>query len=130
MPGSWMEYIKSVLIDSGFVTKAAICGLDGKLWAASDDFDIAASDIRGVLGAFVDPTELRIDGIHLGTEEYTCTRADGVIIAGRESTHGTGCILYKCNTCLIVGVFGEGGHPGGCYNIILKLGDYLRDNSY
>lgn len=125
-----MEYVTSVLIDSGFVTKAAIFGLDGHRWAASGGFEISPNEIRDIVGAYVDPTNLMTDGIILGTDEYTCTRADGMIIAGRKSVQGTGCILYKCRTCLIIGVFGEGGHPGGCYNITLRLGDYLRDIGY
>lgn len=55
---------------------------------------------------------------------------DSTIMVGREIATGFGCVIFKCKTCLIVGVYEEGVHPGGCYNMISKVGDYLKDQGY
>ncbi|CAJ0569941.1 unnamed protein product, partial [Mesorhabditis spiculigera] len=48
----WRSYIDDQLVGSGSVTKAAIVGLDGAIWAKSDHFNIgddeAAAAAQGI----------------------------------------------------------------------------------
>ena len=127
MPSSWNEYISTVMTDSGFVTKGAIYGIDNRKWASSKGFDITGEEVKALVNGFTDPAKLWTDGIKLNGREYTCTRSESGLLVGRESTEGSGCIIYRCNKCVVIGVHEEGAHPGGCYNLIVKLGDYLKD---
>ena len=45
---SWQSYVDDHLVGSGNVTKAAIVGLDGNVWAQSPEFNVRA---RARLGA-------------------------------------------------------------------------------
>jgi profilin len=130
MPCTWKEYVNNVLLESGYVSRAAILGNDGKSWATSTGFYISPAELREIIPAFVDSSKIRNDGICLNNKKYTCTRVDSTIMVGREISSGWGCVLYKCKTCFIVGVYEDGAHPGGCYNMIIKVGDYLKDQGY
>jgi profilin len=37
---SWQDLVNNNLIGTGFVSKAAICGLDGSIWGKSDNFKV------------------------------------------------------------------------------------------
>ena len=119
----------NVLIDSGFVSRAAILGHDGRAWAASPGFHVQPVAVQQIVDGFVDPCKIRIEGMNVGTRKYTCTKVDSSVMIGRDSATGYGCIVYRCKTCILVGVYEE-THPGGCYNMLVKVGDYLRDQGY
>ena len=127
MPPAWKEYVTNVLVESGYVSKAAIVGHDGKRWATSYGFEVAATETLSIIDGYIDPSKLQNDGIRLAGKEYTYTRSDSVVMVGRSVKTGWGCIIYKCRTCLVIGVYEEGTHPGGCFNMVTKLGDYLKD---
>lgn len=123
--------MNNVLLESGFVSKAAIVGLqDGRKWAATHNFDVSFQEVSDIVNGFVDPSKLRLVGISLHQSVYTFTRMDSAIMVGRDSGTGHGCVIYRCRTCLVIGVYEEGAHPGGCYNMITKLGDYLKDQGF
>lgn len=127
MPSSWNEYITTVMTDSGYVSKGAIYGTDGRKWAASKDFDVSGDEVKNFVCGFTDPTILWVDGVRVAGKVYTCTRSETGLIVGRESAEGTGCVIYRCNKCVVIAVHEEGAHPGGCYNLITKLGEYLKE---
>ena len=37
---SWQDMVNNSLLGSGYVSKAAICGLDGSIWGKSDNFNV------------------------------------------------------------------------------------------
>lgn len=37
---SWQALIDNNLINTGFVSKAAICGFDGSIWGKSENFKV------------------------------------------------------------------------------------------
>lgn len=43
---SWQDYVDKQLLASRCVTKAAIAGLDGNVWAKSDGFEVSISNIN------------------------------------------------------------------------------------
>ena len=80
---------------------------------------------------FEDSTRLRKEGIFLQHDHFTLTRVtDGRIMVGRDETTGFGCVIYRCGTCLLVTCYEEGNHPGGCYSLVTKLGDFLVENGF
>lgn len=127
MPSSWNEYITIVLTDSGFVSRGAIYGVDGRKWASTSGFDVTCEEIKTLVGGFTDPTRLFKEGVRVSGRCYTCTRAESGLVMGRESAEGTGCMVFKCHKCLVIATHEEGAHPGGCYNVVTKLGEYLKE---
>lgn len=53
---SWQDYVDKQLMASRCVTKAAIAGHDGNVWAKSDGFEVSLS----LCSAFVDKCDSKI----------------------------------------------------------------------
>lgn len=58
---SWSSYIDNLLA-SGNVKKAAICGHDGSLWAASEGFSVSPDEAKNLLTAFSNNSALTQSG--------------------------------------------------------------------
>ena len=129
MPSSWNEYIGTVLSDSGHVSRSAIYGIsDSRKWASSAGFDVTSDEVRSLVVGFMDPSRLWKDGVYLGGRKYTCTRSESSLIVGRESAEGNGCVIFRCCKCLVIGTHEGEAHPGGCYSVVTKLGEYLKEH--
>lgn len=49
---SWQDYVDKQLLASRCVTKAAIAGHDGNIWAKSEGFDVSVRLLLFVAGGF------------------------------------------------------------------------------
>ena len=58
---SWDSYINN-LTSSGQVQKAAIYGLDGSKWAASEGFEVAKDEFDVIKAGFSDKMKLSMSG--------------------------------------------------------------------
>lgn len=61
---SWNTYVET-LENSGNVKKAAICGLDGSLWAASSGWTIKPEEVKTLNSCFSDKASLYEKGNNL-----------------------------------------------------------------
>nr|KAG5714095.1 hypothetical protein BaRGS_020423 [Batillaria attramentaria] len=129
---TWHDYVHVLLMESGNVARAAIHRTkDGVSLASTDDLDLSYEQVQLLLQGFDDSTRLRKEGIWLGHEHFTLTRiTDRRIMVGRDARTGAGCVIYRCVTCIIVACYEDGNHPGGCYSLITKLGDFLVDSGF
>lgn len=58
---SWQDYVDRQLLASRCITKAAIAGLDGNVWAKSDGFEVSWSSKAGLrVSNMVDETIVSI----------------------------------------------------------------------
>ncbi|CAH0725949.1 unnamed protein product, partial [Brenthis ino] len=69
---SWQDYVDKQLIASRCVTKAAIAGHDGNVWAKSEGFDISKDEVGKIVAGF---------------ENESILTSGGVTIAGRLALH-------------------------------------------
>ncbi|ESP00736.1 hypothetical protein LOTGIDRAFT_112056 [Lottia gigantea] len=128
---SWKDYI-AALLEKGHASKAAIhsCG-EGKLWAGCLAFDISREEVLEIVDGFSDSSILRQYGININGKRYTLTRiSEGKIMVGRDVFNGSGCVIYKCNTCVIICVHDENMSLGGCYSVVERIGDFLCNKSF
>ena len=115
-------------MSSGVITKAAIIGLDkARTWASSANFEVDVVEARYLIEGFMDPTEIRSQGILLDGQYLVCIRADSDLIIGRKA--GGGCIIAKCKQLIIITMFKD-PFQANCCNLICKLATYLRDRSF
>ncbi|XP_071118297.1 profilin-1-like [Haliotis cracherodii] len=128
---TWEQYI-CALLEKGYVTRAAICSIkDGKRWAASPGFDVTAAEVMAIAAGFEDcGAKLREDGLCVGCAQYTLTRVNSTTMVGRSAASGSGCVIYRCCSCFVIGVYEDCACAGGCYNIITRMGDFLRYDGY
>ncbi len=120
-----MDYIDNTLMSSGIITKASIVGIaKNKEWAASKDFEVTHEEAVQILNGFVDPTDIRANGIHLDEKDYVCIRSDSDLLIGRIA--GGGCIIGKCKKVMIVALFDD-PFQTNCCNLVCKVATYLKN---
>jgi len=96
---SWDQYVTN-LTSSGSVTKAAICGLDGSVWAQSAGFNIKPDEVKKMVDGFKKADPLRQCGITVGGVKYIYLQSDDKQIQGKKDQ--TGVSIAKAGKCLVI----------------------------
>jgi len=126
---SWQTYVDSQICGSVDCKFACIAGLaNGQIWAQKGN-SVTEDEIR-LIGSKItsDPAYFQTNGIILGGAKYICITAEKNLLRGRKDKNGL-CIVAT-NTCLLIAVANDGVVAGTLNNVVEKLGDYLRNNSY
>jgi len=124
---SWDQYITN-LTASGCVTKAAICGLDGSVWAQSAGFNMKPDEIKKLVDGFKKADGLRQNGITVGGTKYIFLQSDDSQIQGKKDQ--TGISAAKSGKCVIIGTYASGIQPGNCRMQVERIRDYLTTSGY
>mmetsp|Transcript_21913 Transcript_21913/g.61599 ORF Transcript_21913/g.61599 Transcript_21913/m.61599 type:complete len:127 (-) Transcript_21913:82-462(-) len=125
---SWQSYVDSSLVGTGCVTKGALFGHDGNVWATSAGFSVSKDEASKIVAAFSNPSTIQINGFQVNKVTFRCLRADDRSIYGRQGA--TGVVCCKTNQALIIAFYDENIQPGQCTNVTEKLADYLREQNY
>ncbi|KAF9202234.1 profilin, required for normal timing of actin polymerization in response to thermal stress, partial [Haplosporangium sp. Z 27] len=126
---SWQAYVDTNLVSTGKVDKGAIFGLDASLWATSADFKVGGAEVKKLVAAFTDPTDVATNGLFLEGEKYIYLRspADNIIYA-RKGT--TGVVAVKTKQAVILGHYNEHIAAGDCNGVVEGLAHYLEGVGY
>ena len=107
---------------------AAICGLDGGIWAQSAGFPGLSDDECGnILKGFEDISILGEKGVTIGGNKFMLIASDveeGVI---RGKNGPSGVVIKKTASGLVIGMHGSDVATGECSMVVEKLADYLRE---
>ncbi|KAF9174253.1 profilin, required for normal timing of actin polymerization in response to thermal stress [Mortierella sp. AD011] len=126
---SWQAYVDENLIGTGKVSKAAIFGLDGGLWAVTPGFSIEAAELDKLIKAFDDANDVQEKGLYLESQKYYYLRSSHNSVYARLGTTGVTCV--KTNQAVLVGYYDESMQKAGeCTMVVEALGDYLRSQGY
>ncbi|CAH1229496.1 PFN4 [Branchiostoma lanceolatum] len=94
---SWQAYVDTNMVGTGHVSKGAILGLDGTVWAKSPDFNISAPEAQHIAQNISNPGALQGSGARVEEEKHFCVRADGSFAYTKKGDSGM-CIV-KCKQC-------------------------------
>ncbi|KAJ3292958.1 profilin, required for normal timing of actin polymerization in response to thermal stress [Borealophlyctis nickersoniae] len=125
---SWQSYVDSNLVGTKKITKAAIHGHDGSLWATSKGFSIAPQEVQTLVKGYTDPSGVRANGLHLGGVKYIVIRADDRSIYGKKGTGGV--VTVKTKQAVLIGVYEDPIQPGEATKVVEALADYLISVNY
>jgi len=125
---SWQEYIDKQLINSNCVTKAAICGLEGDVWAKSDDFEVTKPEVQALIKGFENTTDLASNGVTLAGQRYIYLSGTDRIVRGKLGRNGIHCM--KTTQGIIISVYEDPVQPQQAATVVEKLGDYLISCGY
>ena len=107
---------------------AAICGLDGGVWAQSASFPgLRDEECATLLKGFEDIGILGEKGVTIGGNKFMLIASDveeGVI---RGKNGPSGVVIKKTVSGLVIGMHGSDVTTGECSLVVEKLADYLRD---
>ena len=127
---SWQAYVDTNLVGSGKVTKAAILGQKGGVWATSPGFTLSAEEQKAITDAFGagGVASLQSSGLRLQGQKYILLRADDNSVYGKTPTGG--CALVKTKQAILVGVYEAPLQAGESTPVVESLGDYLKSVNY
>jgi len=124
---SWDSYITN-LTGTNSVAKAAVCGLDGSVWAQSPAFNVKPDEVKKVVDSFRNADSLRQHGVTVGGQRYIFLQSDDSQIQGKKDQ--TGISIAKAGKCLVIGTYANGMQPGNCRMQVERIRDYLVSAGY
>ncbi|KAI8894928.1 profilin [Globomyces pollinis-pini] len=125
---SWQAYVDTNLVGTGKVSRAAIHGHDGSLWATSKGFTVSPTEIQSIVGAFKDAGGVRANGLLVGGVKHIAIRADDRSVYGKKGTSGVACV--KTKQAILIAMYDEPVQPGECTKVVEALADYLISVNY
>ncbi|KAF8938312.1 profilin-1A [Dissophora ornata] len=125
---SWQAYVDGNLVGTGKVTKGAIFGLDGSLWATTPGFSVGTPEAQKLIAAFANTDDIQANGLYLEGKKYFYLRNGDNSIYARLGAAGVTCV--KTNMAVLIGQYAENMQAGDCTVVVEALGDYLRNQGY
>uniref|UniRef100_A0A336KD15 Profilin n=1 Tax=Culicoides sonorensis TaxID=179676 RepID=A0A336KD15_CULSO len=125
---SWQDYVDNQLIASHCVSKAAICGHDGSVWAKTDNFEVTQPEIMKLVQGFEKTELLTSGGVTLAGQRYIYLSGTDRVIRAKFGKTGVHCM--KTTQAVIVSIYEEPVQPQQAASVVEKLGDYLITCGY
>ncbi|WVF66789.1 hypothetical protein IAT40_001531 [Kwoniella sp. CBS 6097] len=126
---SWQAYVDDHLVGTGKVSKAAILGKQGGVWAASSGYNLSQQEQDAVVKtAFGQPDQIRANGITLSGFKFMCIQANPDEVIGRKGERGV--FIIPTTQAILVAEYDAPVSAGEANVIVTKLADYLKSVSY
>ncbi|KAJ1914545.1 profilin, required for normal timing of actin polymerization in response to thermal stress [Mycoemilia scoparia] len=125
---SWQSFVDTNLVGTGQISQAAICGLDGGVWAKSPGFDVKIDEVKKLVEGYNKPEDITASGFTINGEKYFTLQATDRSIYGRRGASGAVCV--KSNKAVIISLYGENVEAGNVVNVTEKLCDYFIQLQY
>jgi len=125
---SWQSYVDDQLLAAKTVSKAAIAGHDGNIWATSEGFAATAAELKFIISNLGQTDQFAMNGLKVGGVKYMFLSGDDKVVRGKKGTSGVH--IVKTVQAVIVAVYEEPIVPEQCANTTEKLGEYLISVGY
>ncbi|KAM3964625.1 profilin chickadee [Aphomia sociella] len=125
---SWQDYVDKQLMASRCVTKAAIAGHDGNVWAKSEGFEILKDEVAKIVAGFENESLLTSGGVTIAGTRYIYLSGTDRIIRAKLGKVGVHCM--KTQQAVVISLYQEPIQPQQAASVVEKLGDYLITCGY
>ncbi|KAN0065147.1 profilin, required for normal timing of actin polymerization in response to thermal stress [Thecaphora frezii] len=125
---SWQGYVDTNLVGTGKISRAAILGLKGGVWAHSSGFNVTADEQKAIIAGFDDASPLQASGIRAGDKKFFCLGVTPKTIYGKSGADGF--VAVKTNQAVLVCLYDAPIVPGDANKVAEGLGDYLVSAGY
>jgi len=125
---SWQSYVDDHLVATGTVSKAALVGLDGSIWAASAGFGLTTAETKKFISNWA---SMQATGINVAGVKYMFLRGPPMEekkVLGKKGDSGV--IIVKTTQAFIVSVYEAPIISEQCGPTTEKLADYLVSVGY
>jgi len=124
---SWQSYVDDHLVATGTVSKAALVGLDGSIWAASAGFGLTTAETKKFISNWA---SMQATGINVAGVKYMFLRGPPMEKKVLGKKGDSGVIIVKSTQAFIVSVYEAPIISEQCGQTTEKLGDYLVSVGY
>ncbi|KAJ5822628.1 Profilin-1B [Penicillium robsamsonii] len=125
---SWQQYVDYQLLGSRKVSKAAILGLNGGVWAISEGFQLSSEEQNAVVSAFQNTSQTQAKGLKLNGQKYFAVQVSNSSIYLKKGANGA--IIVKTTQTAVVAVYESPIQQAESAPVVEGLGDYLRSNGF
>ncbi|RPD65417.1 profilin [Lentinus tigrinus ALCF2SS1-7] len=125
---SWQAYVDTNLLGTGKISKAAIVGLAGGVWASSPGYTLSADEQKTIVSAFNDPANTQAHGIRLAGQKFFTLSANDRSVYGKKG--GDGCVLVKTKQAVLVAEYTAPIQAPEATPVVENLADYLIGVGY
>ncbi|EJD07866.1 profilin [Fomitiporia mediterranea MF3/22] len=125
---SWQAYVDDNLVGTGKISRAAILGLQGGVWASSAGYNLTAEEQKAVVDSFARPDEAQAHGVKLAGQKFFTLQASDQHVYGKKGADG--CVLVKTKQAVLVTEYTAPIQAGEATTIVEKLADYLKSVNY
>ncbi|XP_045472138.1 profilin [Harmonia axyridis] len=125
---SWQDYVDKQLLASRCVSKAAIAGHDGNVWARSEGFDVSKEELQKIVQGFDNQDILTSNGVTLAGNRYIYLSGTDRVIRAKLGKFGVHCM--KTTQAVVVSLYEDPIQPQQAASVVEKLGDYLITCGY
>ncbi|GAA5866267.1 hypothetical protein JCM8547_007222 [Rhodosporidiobolus lusitaniae] len=125
---SWQTYVDSNLVGTGKISKAAIIGQQGGVWAQSAGYDLSPEEQTAFTKIHVDPSTAQASGIRAQGNKFMTLKADDRSVYGKKAADGI--IVVKTKQAILVAEYAHPTMPGEATKIVEDLADYLIGVGY
>ncbi|RDB16497.1 Profilin [Hypsizygus marmoreus] len=125
---SWQSYVDTNLVGSGKVSKAAIIGLQGGVWAASPGYTISTEEQNALIKGYGNPAGLFASGFRLGGEKFFTVQVNDRSIYGKKQADGVA--IVKTKQAILVAEYAAPIQAGESTPTVENLADYLISVGY
>ena len=125
---SWQDYVDKQLMASRCVTKAAIAGHDGNVWAKSEGFEISKDEVAKIVAGFDNESLLTSGGLTIAGTRYIYLSGTDRIIRAKLGKVGVHCM--KTQQAVVISLYEEPIQPQQAASVVEKLGEYLMTCGY
>ncbi|KAF8638456.1 hypothetical protein AX17_002190 [Amanita inopinata Kibby_2008] len=125
---SWQAYVDTNLVGSGRVTKAAILGLQGGVWASSAGFTLSPEEQKAVVSAYANQGRTQSSGLRLAGNKYFTLSVNDRSIYLKKAADGA--VIVKTKQAILVGLYSAPIQAPEATPIVENLADYLISVGY
>lgn len=125
---SWQAYVDTNLVGSGRVSRAAILGLQGGVWASSPGFTISTEEQSAIVGAYTKADDIQANGIRLAGQKYFTVSVIDRTIQGKKAVDGV--VIVKTKQAVLVAEYVAPIQAPETTTIVESLADYLISVNY
>jgi len=125
---SWQGYVDNNLVGTGKISKAAILGLKGGVWATSPGFSLSTEEQTAAIQAFSNLDKTREIGIRLAGDKFFTLQAEGRSVYAKKGADGA--ILVKTTQAVLVTEYLNPIQAGEATVVVEGLADYLISVGY
>ncbi|GJJ12912.1 hypothetical protein Clacol_007159 [Clathrus columnatus] len=125
---SWQAYVDTNLLGSNKISKAAILGQKGGVWAASAGYTLSPQEQSAILAAHTNPDATQANGIRLCNQKFFTLSVNARSVYGKKSAEG--CLLVKTKQAILVAEYGPPNQHAEVAKVVEGLADYLISVGY
>ncbi|ORY23269.1 profilin [Naematelia encephala] len=126
---SWQAYVDDQLLATGKISRAAILGKQGGIWAVSKGYTLAQKEQDVIVKTlFTKPDEVRANGITLAGFKFMTIKAEPDEAIGRKGERGV--FIVPTKQAILVGEYEAPAQAGDANIVVTGLADYLKSVGY